>query len=217
MDRSTTKALNWALIALAFGVAAWLSPRLPELVPTHWDARGHVNGYMRKPLGVYVLPLLMLGLHALLSRVPRISPRGLGSKSAEFAGAFSVIHTATLAFLLFITVLALRAAAGEHMPILQGTCVAIGLLLIVSGNFLGKIKRNFFVGIRTPWTLANEEVWLRTHRLGGKTFVLGGAFVIAGVCVGASVSQCALVAVLAALLPAVYSYFVYRRLERRPN
>ena len=215
MDRNTTKALNWALIALGFGVAAWLSPRLPELVPTHWDARGHVNGYVRKPLGVYILPMTMLGVHALLAALPRMSPRGF--EIAPFGRVYELLHTATLGFLLFITVLALRAAAGDHVPILQATCVAIGLLLIVIGNFLGKVRRNFFVGIRTPWTLANDEVWLRTHRLGGKTFVLAGVVVVAGVCLGASVAQCTFVAVLAALVPAVYSYVVYRRLEHRSH
>ncbi|HET7544990.1 MAG TPA: SdpI family protein [Polyangiaceae bacterium] len=213
MHRNTTRVLNWSMIALGFGVAAWLSPRIPELVPTHWDARGHVNGYMQKPLGVYVLPLTMLGVHALLSLVPRISPR---ESRAAFGRGYEMIHTASLAFLLFVTVLALRAAAGEHMPMLRATSVALGLLLIVSGNFLGKVQRNFFVGIRTPWTLANDEVWLRTHRLAGKTFVLGGLLVVASVLLGAGVGQCTAIVLLAALVPAGYSYFVYRRLQQRP-
>jgi uncharacterized membrane protein len=168
---------------------------------------------MRKPLGVYILPLIMLGLHAFLTILPRISPKG--SNGDPFGRAYSVIHTATLGFLLFTTVLALRAAAGDHVPIVQATCVALGLLLIVIGNFLGKVKRNFFLGIRTPWTLANDEVWLRTHRLGGKTFVIGGLLVIVGVARGASVGQCTAVATLAALIPAVYSYIAYRRLVHR--
>src|SRR6188768_4147411 len=156
MDRSTTKALNWAFIALGFGVAAWLPPRLPELVPTHWDAHGHVNGYMRKPLGVYVLPLAMLGTHALFAALPRVSARA--SEIRSFGRVFDILHTTSLAFLLFITVLALRAATGEHVPVLQGVGVAMGLILLVMGNFLSKVRRNLFVGIRTPWTLANEEV-----------------------------------------------------------
>jgi len=215
MDRNTTRALNWALIALAFGVAALVSPRIPELVPTHWNARGQVNGYMRKPLGVYILPLTMLGLHALLTALPRISAKA--SNGDPFGSPYPVIHTATLGFLLFITVLSLRAAAGDHVPMLQATCVALGLLLVVMGNFLGKVKRNFFLGIRTPWTLADDEVWLRTHRLGGKTFVLGGILVIVGVARGASFGQCTAVAMLAALIPAVYSYVAYRRLQHRPH
>ncbi|HEY3252380.1 MAG TPA: SdpI family protein [Polyangiaceae bacterium] len=215
MDRNTTRILNWTLIAIGFAVAAWLSPRLPELVPTHWDARGHVNGYLRKPLGVYVLPLTMLGVHAFFGALPRIAPRGF--EITPFARVYRLLHTATLAFLLFITVLALRAATGEHVPIVQATCVAIGLILMVTGNFLGKVRRNFFLGIRTPWTLANDEVWLRTHRLAGKTFVAAGVLVIAGVALGASVGQCTAVALLAAFVPAVYSYLVYRRLEHRSH
>jgi uncharacterized membrane protein len=209
MQRSIMRALNWGMIALSFGVAAWLSPRIPELVPTHWDARGHVNGYMPKPYGVFVLPFTMLVLHGLLQLVPRLArnvPR------SSFGRAYDVVHSVTLAFLLFVTMVSLRAAAGEKVPIVQAIGVALGLLLIVIGNLLGKVRRNFFLGIRTPWTLASDEVWLRTHRLGGKTFVVGGAIVIVGVAMGANIGLCSVVALLAALIPAAYSYLVYRRL-----
>jgi uncharacterized membrane protein len=215
MNPTVTKSLNWAMIVLAFGVAAWLSPRMPELVPVHWDAHGNVNGYMRKPLGVYILPLAMLGLHGLLTVSRRALLRELAI--ASFSRVYDLLNTAILAFLLFITVLALRAATGERVPILRGTFVAVGLLLIVMGNLLGKVTRNFFVGIRTPWTLANDEVWFRTHRLGGKVFVVAGALVVLGVCAGASIGLCAAIALLAGIVPIVYSYFAYRRLEGRPH
>ena len=211
MDRSITRALNWGMIALSFGIAAWLSPRLPDLVPTHWDARGHVNGYMQKPFGVYVLPFTMLALHILLEVLPRFASGK--SRQTSLGSAYQMVHTATLGFLLFVTMISLRAAAGERMPIAQAVGVALGLLLIVIGNFLGKVRRNFFLGIRTPWTLASDEVWLRTHRLGGKTFVFGGVLVIVGVALGANIGFTSLVALLAGLIPAVYSYLVHRRLQ----
>jgi uncharacterized membrane protein len=210
MERNITRALNWGMIALSFGVAAWLSPRLPEMVPTHWDARGHVNGYLPKPYGVYVLPFIMLVLHGFLWLVPRLSRK---TPRASVGRAYEAVHSITLAFLLFVTMVSLRAAAGEKIPIVQTIGVALGLLLIVIGNLLGKVRRNFFLGIRTPWTLANDEVWLRTHRLGGKTFVVGGVVVIVGVLLGANIGLCGAVALLAALIPAAYSYLVYRRLQ----
>ena len=210
MQPSITRALNWGMIALSFGVAAWLSPRIPQLVPTHWDARGHVNGYMPKPYGVFALPFIMLVLHGFLELLPRLArsvPR------SSFGRVYDLVHSITLAFLLFVTMITLRAAAGEKVPMVQALGVALGLLLIVIGNLLGKVRRNFFLGIRTPWTLANDEVWLRTHRLGGKTFVIGGAVVIVGVALGANIGLCSVVALLAALIPAVYSYLVHRRLQ----
>ncbi|HEX2672159.1 MAG TPA: DUF1648 domain-containing protein, partial [Polyangiaceae bacterium] len=152
MERNITRALNWGMIALSFGVAAWLSPRLPEMVPTHWDARGHVNGYLPKPYGVYVLPFIMLVLHGFLWLVPRLSRK---TPRASVGRAYEAVHSITLAFLLFVTMVSLRAAAGEKIPIVQTIGVALGLLLIVIGNLLGKVRRNFFLGIRTPWTLAN--------------------------------------------------------------
>jgi len=210
MARNITRALNWGMIALSFGVAAWLSPRLPKLVPTHWDARGHVNGYMPKPYGVYVLPFTMLVLHGFLELVPRLARK---APQASFGRAYAAVHSVTLAFLLFVTMVSLRAAAGEKMPIVQAIGVALGLLLIVIGNLLGKVRRNFLLGIRTPWTLANDEVWLRTHRLAGKTFVVGGVVIVVGVAMGANIGLCSVVALLAALIPAGYSYVVYRRLQ----
>ena len=81
------------------------------------------------------------------------------------------------------------------------------------GNFLGKVTRNFFVGIRTPWTLASEEVWLRTHRLGGKCFVAAGFAVVAISLLGLGPWAMMAVILAAALVPVVYSYVIYRRLE----
>jgi len=211
MGRNMMRALNWGMIALAFAVAAWLWPRLPELVPTHWDVRGHVNGYMPKPYGVFALPFTMLVLHAFLELIPRFARN---APRASLGRAYDVIHSVTLGFLLFVTMVSLRAAAGENINIVQTIGVALGLLLIVIGNFFGKVRRNFLLGIRTPWTLANDEVWLRTHRLAGKTFVLGGAIVSVGVALGVNMALGTAGALLAALIPAVYSYFVYRQVRR---
>ena len=90
---------------------------------------------------------------------------------------------------------------------------AAGLLLVVSGNYMGKFRRNFFIGIRTPWTLASDEVWLRTHRLGAKTFVIGGLLVTLGACL--SLGKAFMVAVIgaAAAIPILYSFVIYRRLN----
>jgi uncharacterized membrane protein len=106
-------------------------------------------------------------------------------------------------------------ALGHRVDVDRAVNLGLGLLLIVIGNYLGKVTRNFFVGIRTPWTLASDEVWLRTHRLGGVLFVSGGAVILIGAFVGGvsalAVTTTVIIGIAAFLT--VYSYVIYRRIE----
>jgi uncharacterized membrane protein len=211
MKLSRANLLSLALVAGAFAAAALLYRRLPDPVPVHWDAHGHVNGYMPKPWGALVMPLVTLGVSLLLLVLPRLSPRGF--RVDRFQATFDLIHTSIVGFLFFATLLVLLAGAGFGVSVARAVPLGVGVLLVVLGNVLGKVTKNFFVGIRTPWTLASDEVWLRTHRFGGRVFVLAGlAIAVAGLAEGGATPI--LVAALAAvLLPTVYSYVIYRRLE----
>jgi uncharacterized membrane protein len=122
-----------------------------------------------------------------------------------------------MAFLMVVNALALLAAAGAGVSIARVVPIATGALFMVMGNVLGKFRKNFLVGIRTPWTLASDEVWLRTHRLGGRLFVIAGALlVIAGTIGGpATIAAIPALALLAAVPPVIYSFVIYRRLEAR--
>jgi uncharacterized membrane protein len=211
MRVSRTNLLSLGLVALAFAMAAALYDRLPELVPTHWNASGEPDGFTAKPLGPFVLPVIMGGVFLLLKVIPRISPRGY--RVARFQGVFEIIQVAILAFLFLGNLLALLAATGAPVDMVRAMNAGLGLLFAVLGNFMGKITKNFFVGIRTPWTLASDEVWLRTHRLGGRLFVLAGAgLFVSGLLGGGAVPLLAAIAV-AGGIPVVYSYVIYRRIE----
>ncbi len=203
--------LSLALVALAFAMAGALYGRLPASIPTHWNASGVADGFMPKPWGPFVLPLVMAGTWLLLRALPGISPRGF--RVERFARVYEILQTAIQASLFLVTALVLLAGAGVPIAMDRAIQAAVGLLFVVLGNFMGKITRNFFVGIRTPWTLASDEVWLRTHRLGGWLFVLAGvALLVSGLLGGGVVPLLAAVAV-AAGVPVVYSYVLYRRLE----
>jgi uncharacterized membrane protein len=154
----------------------------------------------------------MTGLYVLFVAIRRSSPRGF--RVEAFAGAFELVQAAILAFLLTLHAGMLLAGLGEPVSMNRVVCVGMGLLFVVIGNFMGKFTRNFFVGIRTPWTLASDEVWLRTHRLGGKLFVAGGLVVLGAGLLGVrSLVPFMLLPIVLALVPAVYSYVLYRRLE----
>ena len=207
--------LGLLLVLGAAAVTAVLYPALPDPMPSHWNAAGEVNGWMPKFWGAALVPLIMAFIWLMFLVLPRISPRGF--EMEPFLRAWGVFKVMLLAVMLFISVIVLRAAQAGGKISMTAVFVALGLLFVVLGNLLGKVTRNFFVGIRTPWTLASEEVWYRTHRLAGKLFVISGTAVIAAAVIGLSMWPIFAAIMLAALIPVVYSYVLYRRLEGLPG
>ena len=203
--------LALALVLAAFVVTAALYSRLPEKIPSHWNIRGEVDSYSSKPFGPFVLPAVMAGLALIFLALPAVSPRGF--RFDRFLGVWGVLQSAILALLLLVHTLVLLSAMGRPVDITRGIEAGIGLLLAVVGNFFGKLTRNFFVGIRTPWTLASEEVWMRTHRLAGKLFVLAGLAMFVLALAGAGPISMMIVVGAAALVSVVASYVFYRRIE----
>jgi uncharacterized membrane protein len=199
------------LVALALSCAAY--PFLPDTIAVHWNAAGHADGFQHKAFG-FLFPLLMLLLNVVLSALPNLSPFGHGLEDSAALAQRRIQLTVMLVMLgvhayILGTPLGLVGFAPQSLAF-----AAVGLLFLVIGNYLGKLRQNFFLGIRTPWTLSDEEVWLRTHRFGGKLLVPVGLVVLALAFVPAVGSAWLLSIVLAtALVPCVYSYVVYRRLH----
>lgn len=199
--------------AIAVGVAAWLWPHLSARVPDHWDVRGQPNGYAPRSWAVVMWPLLILGLALLAAVLPRISPKRFGMES--FAGIYAALMLVIQGVMLVLGIAAMLAAAGHAVPMATIAPLTVGVLLMVLGNYMGKLRRNFFIGIRTPWTLASEAVWERAHRLAGWVYVPAGLALVVLALAGA-MSGWSLAAVIVVLLtPHVCSYFIYRRLEGR--
>lgn len=209
--RSTVVSVVFVLIALA--TAAWLYPSLPAQTPTHWDLHGHVNGRMPRVWAAAVPVLIVLGLGLLMVVLPKISPRRF--EIDPFIRVWHVVMLSMQGLMLVIGLCALLKGAGYPLPMATAGMTTVGVMLVVLGNYMGKLRRNFFAGIRTPWTLASEEVWERTHRLAGWVFVLAGVMVVATAVAGAMSKWRLVVLVCVLLVPSVYSYFIYRRLEGR--
>lgn len=200
------------MTAVALVVTAALYPSLPDPMPSHWNAAGEVDGYMPKFWGAFMMPLLMLGMWLLFLALPAISPKGF--RMTRFIGVYATIINTLLAFELMLTGVILAAAMGYPVAMERIVPAGIGVLFIVMGNYLGKTTRNFFLGIRTPWTLASDEVWRRTHRLGGWLFVIVGIVMLAsGAFNMVSVPLFLGVVLAGVLVPVVYSYLIYRRVE----
>ncbi len=199
------------LVLAGFALAAALYGRMPDPVPTHWNLRGVADGFTPKPWGPFVMPLTAAGVLWLLMALRALAPREMPVE--RFARVYTVLTAVVVAFLVLFTALTSLAAVGVPVNMNRALGLGTGLLFVVLGNFMGKLTRNFFIGIRTPWTLVSDEVWLKTHRLGGKLFVAAGVVTVAAAFTGAGL-EVMLAAVLAAgLVSAVYSYMVYRKLS----
>jgi uncharacterized membrane protein len=178
--------INWknespmiGLIGAIFIASLFLYPRLPEQIPMHWNMRGRVDSYAAKTLlTTMVIPLLTLGLYVITLLLPFIDPRK--ERYIQFEKAYRISRCSLVAFLAIVWGIVMSASLGLKVPvgkILPG-CVAV--LLIVLGNYMGKVRRNWFFGIRLPWTLSDEDNWNKTHRLGGKLFVASGIISLIG-------------------------------------
>ena len=207
----TAIIVGLVLSAVGFIISAVYWPHLPDPMVTHWDAHGTPNGHGSRIVGALLMPAMIALFGLMFALLARISPVGFGLR--QFEDSVAVIAIALQIFLLVIHVITLRAAR-TGAP-LQGEwmLLGIGALFAVMGNRFGKVRRNFFIGIRTPWTLADEEVWLRTHRLAGKLFVFAGLFTMALALVPYAMLAMIPALLVAGLVPVIYSFIVYRQLH----
>lgn len=200
------------LVVLAFLLVAVVFRRLPQEIPIHWGPDGQVDGWLEKPWGALVLPLLTLVTTLLLIFAPVLIPGGFNAASPP---RFYPIVVAVLAgFLVFVTGVQLLVATGAPLNLQRLVVGAAGGLLAVTGNYLGKVPRNHLIGIRTPWTLSSEFVWERTHRFAGPVFVLCGVVLLLYAAVEEGTPQPRIILPVIGvmvLLPTLYSYLLSRR------
>jgi immunity protein, SdpI family len=199
------------IVLAAVTASAIVYPRLPETMPTHWNLAGQPDGWSNRWWGAWLLPLFLVGMWALVQILPRIDPRG--GNYAKFGGAFEGIIVTIMLFMLGMHIVVLRAALGYPVAMKRIVPVGIGVLFIVIGNLLPRARPNWFVGIRTPWTLSSDRVWQKTHRLGGHLFVAGGVIITVAALAWVSWAHVILitVATLCAVIVTVYSYLEWKR------
>lgn len=211
--RDPMNALALAIVVLQFLIAVGTFPFLPDTVPIHWDAAGHANQYASKWVSTLLFPLLSIGLYLLIRFVTTGGPR-LGGRASMAANAQvrRMLLVAILLFMLIVQLCVTAISLGIPVDISFALNLAISVLFIVIGNFMGKLRRNFWMGIRTPWTLASEVSWERTHRLGGWLFVAVGLIGIPCSFVPALRFWVVVpLIVLVSVFLTIYSYVYYRQ------
>src|SRR5260370_28286573 len=164
-----------AIIAIQIIVAVYGFIVLPDTVPIQWGAYGQPFGYGLKWIDTFLLPFISIGFYVLIRVLSAAGPR-LGGRQATAANLqiARIILVGIVLFILIIQLAAIAASLGVGFDMMTVVMLAVSVLVIFIGNYLGKMRRSFWMGIRTPWTLASDVVWERTHRLGGWVFVIGG-------------------------------------------
>jgi len=160
------------MVLAAIGLSLWAYPQLPEQVVSHWGFNGEANGWSSREFHAIFFPALLAVMYALFSILPKFDPNS--ERYKEFAGAYLAIRNLIMAVLLVIFGAATFSNLGYAINIGAVVTGTIGIMMIVLGSYFEKLKRNWFVGIRTPWTLSSENVWNKTHRLGGILFMFWG-------------------------------------------
>ncbi len=186
-------------------------------VPIHWDARGSVNGYAGKWPGLAVAPLIALIASLVFAAITVAEPRQ--DNLAKSRALLVITWCGLLGVAIVIEGAQLATLLGWAVPVATLIIGGIGLFFLVMGNQLSKSRQMYMVGIRTPWTLADPDIWIATHRLGGKLMMLTGlVWLVAAACGWTSaLAAPALigVALLASLVPIFYSYLLWRRTGQR--
>ena len=198
------------LICLSFLAGFILSDRMPERMASHWNAAGEVDGYMPKTWALYLLPVLTALLAVFIAVLPSFDP--LKANVDKFRGYYDWFIVVFTAFMTYLYAISLLWNLGLRFNMIQLLVPAFAVLFFFIGVLLENSKMNWFIGIRTPWTLSSETVWDRTHRLGGRLFKAAGVVCLAGLVLHEYAILLVLAPViLAAIYAVVYSYLEYRR------
>lgn len=198
-----------ALGCVAYGIA--LFPTLPALIPIHWDLWGRVNGWAPKQQVLILNPGLILLLVAMLVVLPAVSPRQFAVD--RFRSTFNSMLLILAALIAYLHVVMLQAALHPQADSGRYLIGGVFFFFALIGTLLGNVRRNFWMGVRTPWTLASDAVWDATHRLAGRLLVIAGILGMILVISGVSPAYCLALLLVALLVPALYSLLLYKALE----
>lgn len=197
------------VIAITAGVFLW--NQLPEQMASHWNANDEVDGTMPKFWGVFLMPIVTLGMFTLFIFIPNMDP--LKANIVEFRETFNLFIVFFVTFMLYVHALTLVWSLGyNNFKMSAALLPIIGLMFIFIGYMLKKARRNFFIGIRTPWTLSSDIVWNKTHQLGSSLFILSGVFAMIGGFLGGMLAFWLMFVPLigSTLFLVIYSYVLYR-------
>ena len=204
------------IILISFIIGIYLYPKMPEKMASHWNTKGEVDSYMSKFWGLFLMPIISSGMFVLFILIPKIDP--LKANIKKFRNYYEGLIVLIIVFLFYIYLLSIFWNLGWTVSIIQFLAPALGILFFYIGILLEKVKRNWFIGIRTPWTLSNEIVWEKTHKKGAKLFKIAGILAFFGIFFpNQALFFIVVPIILFAIYMFVYSYIEYQREMLKPS
>jgi len=209
-NKNYTYLIIFIIILISFIVGIFLMPHLPDQMASHWNSQGQVDDYMSKRLGVFLMPLVSVALFLLFIIIPKIDP--LKKNIEKFRKHFNRFILLIFLYLFYIHTLTILWNLDYRFNMTNMILPAIGLLFLYIGILLKHAKRNWFIGIRTPWTLSDDKVWDKTHQLGSKLYIASGIIAILSIFIQKYAIWLILVpAIGVAIFLIVYSYIKYNK------
>ncbi|MFD9362047.1 SdpI family protein [Priestia megaterium] len=194
-------------------LVAWLIalPHLPATMPIHWGANGEADVFATKINAMILTVGIMVLIYFIIAFVPRIDPRKENYK--YFSKTYNILLNAVLLLFFFVNMSTILQGLGYNVPMSYIAPIMAGLVFIIIGNYLQRVRSNYFMGIRTPWTLSNETVWKKTHRLSGKLFFIGGLLILISAFLPDGYKSVIMWGsiVLCVAIPYLYSYLAYKK------
>lgn len=218
MTNQTRKPLDAMLVTrivlavLMLAAAAMSYPYLPNIIPVHWGFEGQPNGWAPKTWGAWLIPLMTLAFLFLFPLLQRLDPKRENYKN--FKKPWAVIQTSLIAMFAYMYAVTLIVTLYPQYNAMVGRAVVcgIGILFVILGNVMGKVRQNYFVGLKTPWTLDDPEVWQKSQRFTGWAFVLAGlVFIVEAVVWIAILAVFIAMMTVMVILPIAYSYLLSRK------
>lgn len=205
----------YSMIGLAIIIALVALPYLPDQVPTHWGVNGEVDGYSSKYFGAFMAPFFMIIIYFSMVFAPRIDPKK--KNYPKFNKNFTGFKNVMITFFFGLHMATIIYSLGYEFSMDKFIIIGVGCLFAYIGNIMPQIKPNYFMGLRTPWTLDNEEVWVKSHRIGGKIMFVGGIAILLSAFINGMTSFIVIitVTVVVSVGITVISYFISKEVKNR--
>lgn len=205
-----SEIIIFGIILISFAIGIYYYPQMPEKLASHWNAQGQVNGYMSKFWGLFLMPIISVGMLLLFILIPRIDP--LKSNIQQFRKYFDGFVVLIMVFLFYLYILTIFWNSGYTFNMITFLSPAFAILFYYTGILIENAKRNWFIGIRTPWTMSSDKVWDKTHKVGGKLYKITGVVTLLAIFFETYAIYIIVVPlIMVSIYTVVYSYFEYQK------
>jgi uncharacterized membrane protein len=204
-----TNSIAIILIIISILLSIYFYPQLPDEIPTHWNAEGEIDDYSNKITGLFLMPFISIILFLIFIAIPHIDP--LKKNIVGFRKYFDRFIFLLIAFMFYIHILTILAGLDKPFSMNVALIPAMAILFYYAGILMQNAKRNWFIGIRTPWTLSSEKVWKKTHLLGSRLFKIAGAIILLSLFAPDYFIYTVLILIAFSLYLVLYSYLEYKK------